>query len=141
MDKQQVLTILKDRGYKFTPQRREIIEKLVKGGEPLSVKELLEQLRDKFPELSPDTVYRTLKVLCNLGIVCTIGHQGKKTTRYKISVGLHHHHLVCISCGRSFCMAYCPMEGIARTLAQQANFKVVEHAFEILGYCSDCRVN
>ena len=138
MDNKQVLNLLKTRGFKHTPQRRAIIRTLVAGKNPLSVKEIVENLQTTFPEISPDTVYRNLKVLCNLGIVSEIKHQGKKGTRYEMDGKPHHHHMVCVSCGKSVCLPHCKIEEDCKTMAQESDFHLVGHNFEIFGYCSTC---
>lgn len=135
----EVLKLLKTKGYKHTPQRRAIIEILLEVKSPLSVKEIVEKLLPSFPEISTDTVYRNLKMLCDLEIVSEIKHQGKKGARYELDGKPHHHHLVCISCGKSLCMPNCNIEEQCATIATRAGFKMIGHTFEIHGYCNDCQ--
>ncbi|ABZ84973.1 ferric uptake regulator, fur family [Heliomicrobium modesticaldum Ice1] len=134
-----MLDLLKEKGYKFTPQRRAVIGTLIEAKEPLSVKEMVDRLREDYPDMSADTVYRNLKVLYDLGVVSLISQQGKEGARYELDGRPHHHHLVCVSCGKSFCLPYCPMEEKMEELARQAHFQVLGHTFEVFGYCCDCQ--
>lgn len=141
MENKQVLNLLKMKGYKHTPQRRAIIEILVEGQNPLSVKEIVEKLLPTFPDISSDTVYRNLKMLCDLEIASEIKHKGKKGARYELDGKPHHHHLVCLSCGKSLCMPNCAIEDQCEKIATQAGFKMIDHTFEIHGYCKKCQKN
>ncbi|MZP28822.1 transcriptional repressor [Heliobacterium undosum] len=136
---EDVLDLLKEKGYKFTPQRRAVIGALIDAKEPLSVKEMVDRLREDYPDMSADTVYRNLKVLCDLGVVSLISQQGKEGARYELDGRPHHHHLVCVSCGKSVCLPYCPMEERAEELARREHFQVLGHTFEVFGYCRDCQ--
>lgn len=139
MDNTRVLNLMKTKGYKQTPQRRAIIEILVAVKIPLTVKDIVEKILPKFPDISADTIYRNLKVLCDLGIVNEIKHQGKKSTQYELDGKPHHHHLVCMSCGESLCLPFCNIEKECAEMAAQAGFKVIGHTFEIHGYCNNCQ--
>ncbi|MBC9785020.1 transcriptional repressor [Heliobacterium chlorum] len=141
METEQVLNLLKAKGYKCTPQRRAVVEALVRAEHPLSVKDLVDELRGLFPDMSADTVYRSVKVLSELGVVNLIHNQGKEGARFELDGRPHHHHLVCVTCGKSVCLPYCPMEEKAEALAKHEDFKVLGHTFEIFGHCRECRDN
>ncbi|MBM7868021.1 transcriptional repressor [Heliobacterium gestii] len=136
---EDVLELLKVKGYKFTPQRRAVIGALIEANRPLSVKEMVDRLRESYPDMSADTVYRNLKVLCDLGVVSLISQQGKEGARYELDGRPHHHHLVCVTCGKSVCLPYCPMQERAEEMARREDFHVLGHTFEIFGYCRDCQ--
>ncbi|WP_084171518.1 transcriptional repressor [Alicyclobacillus contaminans] len=48
----------------------------------------------------------------------------------------HHHHLVCVGCGETFALDECPMDQLRTKI--DSRFKVLDHRFEIYGYCSHC---
>ncbi|CAA9537171.1 MAG: Ferric uptake regulation protein FUR, partial [uncultured Rubrobacteraceae bacterium] len=60
--------ILRDRGYRLTNQRRVIVREL-EGERHLSAEELYDRVKGDHPELGLSTVYRTLDLLTELGIV------------------------------------------------------------------------
>lgn len=138
MNQEQLVRKLRDKGYKITPQRRAIIDALLDHAEPPSAKEVLDSVRDRFPDMSLDTVYRNLNLLADLGVVHQINLRGKETTHFEIG-GCHHHHLICLKCGRSLCMEFCLLDDRGLTAAEEQGFEVVGHAFEIYGYCQACR--
>lgn len=137
MQHSRLLAELKRRGYKVTPQRRAILQALCAFERPPSAREILENIRVAFPEISLDTVYRNLNLLAGAGLVHQINLQARESTRYEVG-GSHHHHLVCLGCGESVCVTHCAMGKRELALAREKEFRVVSHAFEIYGYCKQC---
>jgi Fe2+ or Zn2+ uptake regulation protein len=139
MKSEQVVHRFKEKGYKITPQRRAIINALLLAKQPATAGELLQELRDLFPDISLDTVYRNLKLLTDLGLLNQINVKSGETSRFEFSDCPHHHHLVCMQCGASRCLDYCAMEKGGLAAAEEHGFEVVGHVFEIYGYCPGCR--
>jgi len=132
---------LRRHGYKITPQREEILRALGDGCShaPLSVEEIHRKVLAKHPNVSLDTVYRNLNVLHDLEIVCRINLPDGKT-RYQLGPGEHHHHLICLKCGRSEAIDFCPLRSADRQMiAREQKFAITRHSFEIFGYCETCR--
>jgi len=70
MDQQQIVEILRKSGYKLTPQRRMTIDALLaKGNEHFSVDELYRQVKEESPEVGMSTIYRTVQILEEMGII------------------------------------------------------------------------
>lgn len=138
MKQEEFIQRLRDKGYKITPQRRAIIDTLLAYDTPPSAKEVLDSIRGRFPDISLDTVYRNLNLLADLGVVNLINLRGKETSRFEIGE-CHHHHLVCLQCGRSLCVDFCVMDERELAAAREQEFEVVGHAFEIYGYCKNCQ--
>ncbi|MHB1127250.1 MAG: Fur family transcriptional regulator [Bacillota bacterium] len=138
MEQKKVLEQLKVQGYKITPQRRALMEALFNFESPASAKEILDCIRQRFPDIGIDTIYRNLNLLIGLGVVNQINLIGTETSRFEIGDS-HHHHLVCLQCGRSVCVDCSLLEQESLNLASEQGFEVVSHAFEIYGYCPDCR--
>lgn len=133
-----LLELLRNNGYKLTPQRRRIIEALRKAGRRLTAKEIHSILRAKEPRLSLDTVYRNLRLLGEIGAVHHIPLNSGAV--YETAADLnHHHHLVCIDCEKVVCISYCPdLQGCSEQ-AYLAGFDLLGHSFELYGRCADCR--
>ncbi|MDQ7093771.1 Fur family transcriptional regulator [Desulfosporosinus sp. PR] len=138
-ENQKILKQLKESGYRFTGKRKEIVDLFVEYQERyLTAKEVYEHIRKSYPSISYDTIYRTLALLRQMKVIEEMEY-GDEAVRYRLSCGHgHHHHLVCLGCGSIRVVHDCPMELIH---IDQADFTVVDHRFEITGYCSDCRLS
>lgn len=139
MEIQGILHKLRERGHKLTPQRTEILRVLAHAATPLTAQEVYQLLRQPFPNISLDTVYRNLTLLTDAGLANQVNLQVKESTRFEFQGEKHHHHVVCLRCHKSFCVEACPLPAIDVKPAGDAAFQVVGHAFEIYGYCSGCQ--
>lgn len=138
MKKVLMLDRLKNEGYKITPQRQEIIKCFGAGGQHYSADEIHQKVRRRFPNISLDTVYRNLNTLKALGIISILNFEEGKS-RYELAVrSSHHHHLICLRCGDSEELRFCPLKFFDSTLLSEKNFTAERHSFEIFGYCSVC---
>lgn len=86
-----------DAGVKVTQQRIEIFKAIVQAEDHPDAEKIYQKLRRKLPTLSLDTVYRTLWVLNDLGVITTLGGS-RERTRFEGNLS-HHHHFVCTICG------------------------------------------
>jgi Fe2+ or Zn2+ uptake regulation protein len=137
MKESEIIQQIKSKGFKITPQRRAIIEALLLPEKPPTAKDVLEIVRDKFPEVSLDTVYRNLKLLADIGCVIQINLKNSETSRFEI-LKHHHHHLICLGCGDAVCLEKCLLDNHMGVLKDRG-YEIVGHAFEIYGYCPSCR--
>ncbi|HUW64562.1 MAG TPA: Fur family transcriptional regulator [Spirochaetia bacterium] len=141
MKEDLVMDRLRKNGYKITPQRQEILKAFIdnNSGVPLSAEEIHQAILEKHPNISLDTVYRNLNVLNDLEVLCKLNLQDGKS-RYQLSPGNHHHHLVCLRCGKSDVIDFCPFKSLdQQKIADEKNFEIKRHSFEIFGYCDGCR--
>lgn len=135
MDKDEILKILKNNGYKNTNQRIEIIEAISSENRYISVKEIYSKVRYKFPKMSFDTIYRNLSMLSDLGLIDVIHQEGE--AKYKIiCIKDHHHHMICQCCGEISVIKKCPMEYLGEI---EQDFLITDHKFEIYGVCKKCQ--
>lgn len=134
---EQILSQLKGAGYKFTGKRKAIVDLFVQVTDRfLSAKEIYESVQKRFPNVSFDTIYRTLALLVDEGILETMEFH-EEGARYRLTCREdHHHHVVCLRCGRTFPLDVCPMEELGQRLN---GFQVVSHRFEVYGYCKECQ--
>jgi len=129
---------LKKCGYRITPQRQEIFDCFKSGGSHYSAEEVHRKVRGSFPNISLDTVYRNLNTLKELGILEVLNFDDGRS-RYELArENRHHHHLICLKCGGSQELDFCPLRFIDSTLLREKDFQVERHSFEIYGYCSNC---
>jgi len=132
---EDIEALLRGRGFSLTPQRRAIVRYLVERGGHWTAAELLEGLTGEFPLASRATVYSTLTLLRELGVVAAVSGPGGDT-RYDANPEAHQHFL-CTRCGRleDVPPAWFPVlvpQGI-ETGFQVERFRVVAE-----GLCGDC---
>ena len=128
---------LKRAGYKLTDARLAVIDVLEREGKHVSSDEVLALGQHVYPKLSRATVYRTLDVLVELGLIRPI-YLGDTCQRYVTAQG-GHHHLVCIECGVTFEFEHCQADELAARLSQQFHFEIRSHLLEFYGLCETCK--
>ena len=129
---------LRARGLRWTPQRRVLLDVLASVEGHVTGAELVEGCRAVDPSTTPSTVYRTLDVLEDLGIV---SHSHGPDGRQEFHVGptADHAHLACGSCGRQQELARHEVQSLADEVLLRHGFDVdIEH-LTIEGRCADCR--
>lgn len=139
MTEEMFIQKLRDKGLKVTPQRRAILEALMKTEQSATALEILAYVRETFPDMSLDTVYRNLNMLTDIGVTSMVNLRGGVASRFEMEWGKHHHHLVCLKCGAAVCLNFCPIDEQHITAAQGHGYEVVGHAVEMYGYCPMCR--
>ncbi|MBM7097070.1 MULTISPECIES: Fur family transcriptional regulator [Alteribacter] len=135
MDVKEALTIMKDKGYKYTDKREDILTLFSDEKRYLAAKDVLASLQARYSGLSFDTIYRNLSLFTELGILEETELEGEKKFRFACSTSDHHHHLICVDCGKTKHIHNCPMDAIED---DADGFKITGHKFEIYGYCGEC---
>lgn len=136
----QILQTLREQGYKRTPQRERIVEILWESRAPMTAREVYDAVKEEFPHVSLDTVYRNLDLLRKAGLASQINLQNRESARFELHHdGEHHHHVVCLDCGKAVCLPVCPLDSHTLDTARKRDFTLVGHAFELYGYCDRCR--
>jgi Fe2+ or Zn2+ uptake regulation protein len=137
----QVERRLHDQDVRYTKGRRAVVSALAESDGPRSAAELTQTLDSAVPLSS---VYRTLAVLHDADIV--VPHLATKgLARYELAEWLagHHHHLVCIECGRVEDIDVSPdqerkVHELVEAIAARSSFRADNHALEIEGRCARC---
>ncbi len=119
---------MRGRGYKATPQRVAVLEALA-----AEQHQSMGELRRRCPGVGIVTVYRTLDLLSELGVVRRLDLGDGP--RYELAED-HHHHMVCESCGDVSEFDECPL-GPIRLPA--SGFEVRSHSVEVYGRCAACK--
>lgn len=135
----EVMNKLKDKGYRITPQRRVIVEKIVQTAGLLTVAEIWKLVRTEYNDIGLDTIYRNINVLAEMGILTPITGIGNDSTRYELADANHHHHVVCIKCGQAVCIDYCPINQEFSEMLRQKGYELIRHNVELLGVCAKCK--
>ena len=127
------------RGLRSTEQRRLIIDTFFDVHEHITIDSLLKLVRAVDARVGYATVYRTMKLLSESGVVQE--HKfGDGFTRYELSdEDAHHDHLVCLECGKIIEFEEPQIEQLQDKIAKRHGFLVRAHKHEMYGVCSDCQ--
>lgn len=126
-------------GLKTSRQRELIAEVFFSSTGHLSVDELLERVRAQDARVGQATVYRTMKLLAEIGLAGA-RQFGDGHTRYEpLQSAEHHDHLICTSCGRIVEFHNPQIEELQARVAKQHGFVVTHHKMELYGTCAECR--
>lgn len=135
MNVSEAIQLLKDHGYKYTGKRVDMLEFLSEHDKYMSAKEILEGMKDTYPNMSFDTIYRNLALFEELEIVETTELFGEKHFRFSCTHEEHHHHFICLQCGKTRKVEICPMDHVRNELQ---GYSISGHKFEVYGYCNEC---
>ncbi len=129
---------LREKGYRLTPQRMMVVEALHSANKHVSAEEIYAQVQARYPYANISTVYRTLELLKELGLVTEIA-LGDGRVRYHPAEKGHHHHLVCHKCGRTIDLPEPALSPLEDTLLHDYQFKADLRHLAIFGLCADCQ--
>ena len=129
---------LRARGLRWTPQRRLILDVITEAQGHVTGSEFVDRCRERDPDTTPSTVYRTLDVLEELGYLAH-SHAADGREEYHVLPVAEHAHLHCAGCGRSWEVAGADLTGLARSLRRKHGFAVDVAHLTIAGRCRECR--
>ncbi|MBU6146165.1 MAG: transcriptional repressor [Paenibacillaceae bacterium] len=133
-DERRALQKMVQHGVRLTAQRRRMVDIFAHSTRTISPRELYDHMHAHHPGLSFDTVYRNIRLLCDIGVLESFGHGDK--VRYRLGCGHehHHHHFQCIRCEQTTVISFCPLEMVRLP----ENTRIVRHVFELHGVCAQC---
>ena len=117
-------------GYKATPQRTAVLRALI-----AEQHQSLEEIRARCLEVGLVTVYRTLDLLNELGLVRRLDLGDG--ARYELAED-HHHHMICESCGDISEFDECPLDPTLLPV-ENSDFEIRSHSLEVYGRCAACK--
>ncbi len=129
---------LHERGLRWTPQRRTLVDVLSRTDGHVTGSELVERCREIDPETTPSTVYRTLDVLEELGLV-RHGHGADGREEFHVLPAVEHGHLHCQSCGGTWEIEAAEAGSLVGSLEASRGFAVDLSHVTIVGTCAACR--
>ncbi len=134
-------TVLKEGGSKLTPQRLAILDVIIaQEGKHLTIEEIYDKVRDVKPETGVATVYRTILLLEELGVVKKLD-LNDGIYRYEINheEEVHgHHHLICSACGKVEEVRGDLLDNVEQIIETDYKFRIKDHSLKFYGLCSDC---
>ena len=129
---------LRNHGLRLTPQRLLILELLEHSSGHIAPEDVYQKVLQRYPMINRSTVYRTLEVLEDLGLV-RHGHVEDGASRYHLAGESHHLHLICHRCGAVIDVTDLDVAArFADTLARHFEFHADLTHFPISGLCQEC---
>ena len=128
-----LIAALEDRGYRSTAPRRAIIQILEGKQEGFTADEIGREL----PGVGRATVFRTIKLLLNAGVVCRL-NLPEGAPRYSLSRIEHHHHTVCVRCGNVGEFRAATIERFMKAIGDDMPGEIVGHRMELYITCAQC---
>lgn len=133
---------LKKKGYKLTPQRRSIVDTIIENeGQHLTAEEIYDKVKKDCPEIGLATVYRTILVLEELGVISRLD-LNDGCSRYEIihsNEAHRHHHLICNVCSSVSEVQDDLLEELETSIEKQYKFKIIDHSLKFYGICDVCQ--
>jgi Fur family ferric uptake transcriptional regulator len=124
-------------GLRWTPQRRTVIEVLAATDGHVTAAELVDRCRARDPGTIPSTVYRTLDVLEELGLL-RHGHGADGREEFHVLPGGEHGHLHCSRCGATWELGADRAAAVSRALRRGDGFEVDIGHVTLVGRCAAC---
>jgi Fur family ferric uptake transcriptional regulator len=129
--------MLRKRGYRLTPQRFMILSVIQEANEHLSIDQILERVQQRNPQVSLSTIYRTLELLIELGLVRE-NHLPGEQPHYEVGDGDAHHHLVCRRCRAIIHLDESLLGDLNEQLQEQHHYHNITLNLVATGYCDAC---
>jgi Fur family ferric uptake transcriptional regulator len=129
---------LRAAGRRLTPQRQAVLRIVAESAEVLRPADVYVRAQAAGLHLGLTTVYRTLDVLIELGLVQRL-HLEDGGQRYAASGQGHRHQLVCSGCGRVVEFTECDLADLPQRLAQRTHFRIEGHWLQFIGLCESCQ--
>jgi Fur family ferric uptake transcriptional regulator len=132
-------SVMGRRGLRSTSQRRLILDRLFEIGEHFTADDLIADVRKADPSVGSATVYRTLRMLVESGLLQEHRFADNEGTRFELNVSDEHHdHIICLTCGKIREFEEPLIEQLQERVAEQMGFTLKSHTHQLYGYCGDC---
>jgi Fur family ferric uptake transcriptional regulator len=129
---------LRERGLKSTAPRDDIARVFFDLGRHISAEELYAEVKKINPHVGYATIYRTLKLLKECGLLSE-RHFDEGQARYEVAGGQHHDHFICEHCGKIIEFEDDAIERMQQDVARKLGVALHRHKMELYGLCADCR--
>jgi Fur family transcriptional regulator, ferric uptake regulator len=133
-----VQAALDDAGYRRTGARRSIADLIGARSGPFTAADLVKEARVRRLRIGRATIFRTLDVLADLHAVERLDLPNGEHA-YVACEPVHHHHVVCSSCGSSRDVDDAGWRSVVRDIEHKTGYRIDDHRLELFGVCPDCR--
>lgn len=138
-EKERFRQLLAAKGLKFTTERELLLNHVLETRKHFDADSLYESLKKKGVRIARDTVYRTLPLLLECGVLQkSVGDSRRDYFEVPGAKG-HHDHMVCIGCGKVIEFHSDELERLQERLCKDYDFMLVFHDHRLFGYCNRCQ--
>ena len=130
--------LLARRGIRPTSRRLQVLEALARERDDATARTIHGRLRRAGARVGLATVYRTLALLSEHGVVDALAHHPSETC-YRLCGTEHHHHFVCSRCHRVVELGDCELDSWLANRAEAHGFLLSAHTLEVTGICAGCQ--
>jgi Fur family transcriptional regulator, ferric uptake regulator len=138
LDLDTLKTQLSEQGYKLTRQRRAVVEVVTQTPAHLSAAEVYAKAQRACPDLGLTTVYRTLEILEQMGVIRRV-HLDGGCEGFAPTSAEHGHHLICSRCQETIEFENCNLTVLLKRVSEQTGFTIEQHWLELVGLCPKCQ--
>ena len=128
-----LLAAIEDGGYRLTSARRRISKTIEMFEEGFTAESVLNDV----PGVGRATVFRTIRLLLDAGLLCRLP-MPDGSTRYNLTRVDHHHHTLCVSCGTVSEFRDSTIERLVRSIGREIRGEIVGHRMEFEILCEGC---
>ncbi len=129
---------LSGQGYKLTRQRKAVVEVVTRAHTRLSAADVYARAQRVCPDLGLTTVYRTLEILEQMGVIRRV-HLDDGCEGFAPASAEHGHHLICSRCQETIEFEDCNLTELLRRVSRQTGFTIERHWLELVGVCPRCQ--
>ena len=131
-----ITELLRENGFKVTPQRLAVYEVLANTKEHPSAEMIFNKLQTNYPTMSLATVYKTIDILKEVGLV-QILNAGEDSFRYDADIS-DHAHIRCLECDRVDDIFDVDSTSFIKKVESDTSYKLSGHQFYFYGTCPAC---
>lgn len=126
------------RGHRVTAQRRLLLDLIRQAGSHVDANQLYFQAKHQGGRLCEGTVFRTLRLFKELGLV-EERYLGEKHRHYELKREGEHYHLICLNCNEVAEFSSLSLQQMREDIKREKGFEVIKVEVNLYGYCKGCR--
>lgn len=135
---EEMLSKLKGRDFRITPQRLAVLGILTTSTDHPSVDDIYRQVLPQFPTTSLATIYKTVALLKELNEVLELGFPDG-SNRYDGNNPAPHPHVICTRCKKIMDPELVSIEELRKEMNDKTGYKIINHRLDFFGLCPECQ--
>ena len=135
---EEAVSTLRESGNRLTPQRLLVLATISESPHHIGIDEIYRVSKAAYPYLDLATVYRTVHLFRDVGVITEIGIGDRHTYELRTRDG-QHHHMLCRNCDQTFSLSPHYLETFRASLVADFNFEPDLDNFAVAGICTDCK--
>lgn len=140
IDAPAIVSAFESAGYRLTGPRRALAGLIATRRGHFTAEDLLGESRRHRLGVTRATLFRSLDVLADLGVVERLDLPSGEHA-FVACEPAHHHHVVCSRCGRSTGVSDHGLEQVADAIGRSTGYRVDTHRLELFGLCPECQAS